>query len=194
MLKELMFLFYYVLNYPMFAIKGVQLGQGLRIRGKVYIKKCGNSTIKIGHNVRINSSLTSDPIGGQVKTILYTHDRGSIIIGNNSGLSNVAIVSDTSVTIGDNVFIGAGTNIYDTDFHPLDFTSRISLNDSEIQSKPVRIADGVFIGAHCLILKGVSIGAQSIVGAGSVVTKDIPKGELWAGNPAKYIRTINVVN
>ena len=55
---------------------------------------------------------------------------------------------------------------------------------------PVVIKDGAFIGAHCIILKGVSIGEKSVVGAGSVVTKSIPDGEIWAGNPAKFIRRI----
>lgn len=57
-------------------------------------------------------------------------------------------------------------------------------------TSPVVIKDGVFIGAHCIILKGVTIGEKSIIGAGSVVTKSIPDGEIWAGNPAKFIRRI----
>ena len=52
------------------------------------------------------------------------------------------------------------------------------------------IGEDVFIGAHSIILKGVTIGARSIVGAGSVVTKDIPADEVWAGNPAKCIRKL----
>lgn len=52
------------------------------------------------------------------------------------------------------------------------------------------IEDNVFIGARCIILKGVTIGENSIVGAGSVVTKSIPANEIWAGNPAKFIRKI----
>lgn len=55
---------------------------------------------------------------------------------------------------------------------------------------PVVIGDNVFIGAKCIILKGVTIGENSIVGAGSVVTKSIPANEIWAGNPAKFIRKI----
>lgn len=55
-------------------------------------------------------------------------------------------------------------------------------------TKPVSIGNGAFIGAHSIILKGVSIGEKSIVGAGSVVTKGIPDGEVWAGNPAQFIR------
>ena len=52
------------------------------------------------------------------------------------------------------------------------------------------IKEGAFIGTRCLILKGVTIGKGAVVGAGSVVTKDIPDGEIWAGNPAKFIRNV----
>ncbi len=52
------------------------------------------------------------------------------------------------------------------------------------------IEDNVFIGANCIILKGVKIGDRSIIGAGSVVTKNVPSDQIWAGNPAKFIREI----
>jgi acetyltransferase-like isoleucine patch superfamily enzyme len=58
------------------------------------------------------------------------------------------------------------------------------------QSAPVKIEDNVFIGAHSTILKGVTIGENSIVGACSVVVKSIPANEIWAGNPAKLIRKV----
>ena len=58
------------------------------------------------------------------------------------------------------------------------------------QCAPVVIGGNVFIGARCIILKGVTIGENSIIGAGSVVTKSIPANEIWAGNPAKFIRKI----
>jgi acetyltransferase-like isoleucine patch superfamily enzyme len=84
--------------------------------------------------------------------------------------------------------VGGGTKIYDTDFHWLEFEKRIS--EPGGKTAPVIIKDGAFIGAHCIILKGVSIGEKSIVGAGSVVTKSIPDGEIWAGNPAKFIKRV----
>ena len=64
------------------------------------------------------------------------------------------------------------------------------MNEQGGATSPVIIKDGAFIGAHSIILKGVIIGEKSIVGAGSVVTKSIPDGEIWAGNPAKFIRKI----
>ncbi|MCD7824200.1 MAG: hypothetical protein LUG86_09355 [Oscillospiraceae bacterium] len=57
-------------------------------------------------------------------------------------------------------------------------------------TRPVAVGNGAFIGAHTIILKGVTVGEKSIVGAGSVVTKSIPDGEIWAGNPAHFIRKV----
>ena len=86
--------------------------------------------------------------------------------------------------------IGGGCCIYDTDFHSISFEDRHQCPDVHIKSKPVHIKRGAWIGAHTTILKGVTVGEKSVVGACSVVTKDIPDGEIWAGNPAHFIRKI----
>ena len=61
-----------------------------------------------------------------------------------------------------------------------------------IIDKPVRIKSGAWIGGHSIILKGVTIGKNSVIGAGSIVTHDIPDNEVWAGNPAKYIKKFKI--
>ena len=139
--------------------------------------------------MNINSSLHADPIGGQTKTILYVRKGGKIIIGDGCGISNTVIVSVSTVQIGYLTNIGGGTKIYDTDFHSISADARLN-GDYDIKTRPVTIGNRVFIGAHCLIMKGVTIGDGSVVGAGSVVTKNIPANEIWAGNPAKYIKNI----
>ena len=72
-------------------------------------------------------------------------------------------------------------------FHSLDVSRSKKENDKD-KSSAVIIGDELFIGAHTIILKGVTIGRGAIVGAGSVVSKSIPAGEVWAGNPVKAIR------
>lgn len=104
-------------------------------------------------------------------------------------MSNTAIVSDSQVLIDEFANIGAGSIIYDTDFHSLDSSERLN-GDKDVKTKPVYIGKRVFIGGHSIILKGVSIGNDAVIGAGSVVTHDVPKGEIWAGNPAKFIRKV----
>lgn len=94
-----------------------------------------------------------------------------------------------SVAIGNNVKIGAYVLITDTDAHPLDYLARRTSNDGT-KSAPIVIEDDVRVGAHSIILKGVTIGARSIIGAGSVVTKSIPADCVAAGNPCKVIKRL----
>lgn len=177
-----------VYNKILLSYRHVSYGENLIIHGRLFCVSNSKNGISIGDHVSINSSRWSNPIGGDTKTILFAKDHGKIRIGNHCGLSNVTIFSCESVTIGNNVLLGGNTKIYDTDFHWLDLHRRMKEEGGD--TKPVIIEDGAFIGAHTVILKGVTIGENSIVGAGSVVTKSIPTGEIWAGNPAKFIRKI----
>lgn len=177
-----------IYNFLLLKYRGVTYGRNLIINGKLYCVSSSKKTIIIGENVKINSSLRANPIGGDTRTILFAKELGKIIIGNNVGISNATIFASQSIVIGNYVMIGGGTKIYDTDFHWLEYEKRMSRSGGI--SKPVEIKDGAFIGAHAIILKGVTIGEKSIIGAGSVVTKNVPPGEIWAGNPAKYIGKI----
>lgn len=87
--------------------------------------------------------------------------------------------------------IGGDCRFYDSDMHSVDYKFRVEHPDTHIKTAPITIKDGVWLGAHTTVLKGVTIGDRSVVGAGSVVTKDIPADELWAGNPARFIKKIN---
>ena len=147
----------------------------------------------IGDDFSLNNGVSNNPIGCSQPCTFFVGDNSEIIIGENVGISQAALISHCSISIGDNVKIGGGTCIYTTDFHSLNSIIRASENDQrECVKKPVTIEDNVFIGAHSIILKGVTIGKNSIVGAGSVVTKSIPANEIWAGNPAKLIRKLDV--
>ncbi|MDO3628846.1 acyltransferase [Mucilaginibacter sp. BT774] len=114
-----------------------------------------------------------------------------LIIHDNCGFSGVSIYCSTSIAIGQFVLCGGNVSIWDTDFHPLDFRDRRQDLSNKINSSPIVIGDDVFIGANSIILKGVTIGNRSIIGAGSVVTKSIPEDEIWAGNPARFIKMAN---
>jgi acetyltransferase-like isoleucine patch superfamily enzyme len=90
------------------------------------------------------------------------------------------------IIIGDRVIIGANSTIIDTDFHPLQGDNRRT-HPQEAATAPVIIEDDVFIGMNCLILKGITLGKGCVVGAGSVVTRDVPPEMIVGGNPAKVI-------
>ncbi len=131
-----------------------------------------------------------NPISSNLRGAIYTDcSKAEITIGDNVGMSSTRMWIHDSLTIGNNVKIGAGVLFIDTDCHPLDFNIRRNSNDGT-QSAPIVVEDDVWIGAQSIILKGVTIGARSIIGAGSVVTKDIPADRIAAGNPCKVVRVI----
>lgn len=99
---------------------------------------------------------------------------------------NLTILDEALVKIGDNVFIGPNVSIY-TACHPLDATDR---NTGAEWAEPVSIGDSVWIGGGATVLPGVSVGDRSVVGAGSVVTRDVPADVLVAGNPARIIKKL----
>lgn len=189
LIKQSMYSCCYLLNLPVIFLNRVRIGKGCHFRGLIYVKHAGEAggNICIGNKVNINSSLHADPIGGQTKTILYVRKKGHIEIQDRVGISNTAIVAENLVEIGEDSNIGGGTKIYDTDFHSLYSQDRLN-GDTNVKSAPVVIGRRVFIGGHCIILKGVHIGDDAVIGAGSVVTRDIPSGEIWAGNPAVCIK------
>lgn len=181
-------LVYFLYNGLVLYRKRIKHGTNFQING--FITILGRGIISIGNDVRINSSFLSNPIGGDTKTIFNTFTCGEIVIGDHCGISNASILAREKVIIGNNVLIGGSTQIFDNDFHPISPSVRFSNDERLISAKPIIIQDGAFIGARCIILKGVSIGFNSVVGAGSVVTKSIPDNEIWAGNPARFIKRI----
>lgn len=139
----------------------------------------------------MNNGVKGNPIGYYERCTFFVDRGATLCIGDNVGISQAALVAIADITIGDNVKIGGGVQVFSSDFHSLD--SRVRASDEDMQNRksaPVRIGNGVFIGARSIILKGVVIGDNSIIGAGSVVTKSVPENEIWAGNPARFIRKI----
>ena len=171
---------------------GVQCNS-YRIVGVPYIKVSGGGRVVLGNNIEINNGMMVNQIGYNIPCVFRAEDGGSIVIGENVGMSQATLVAkNVDITIGNYVKLGGGVKIYTTDFHCIDFMKR---RDSKVDMKdrkcaPVSIGDDCFIGAGTIILKGVTIGARSIIGAGSVVTKDIPEDCIAAGNPCKIIRQV----
>ncbi len=167
--------------------RGIVYGNNLVINGKILMSNPLN--LQIGNYVKINSGFIN-PVGSEVCSSFSTYGEGKIIIGNNTGISNTVFYSRKGIFIEDDVMIGGGCRIYDTDFHQTAYEERMLNIEETVPSNEIYIRKGAFIGAHSIILKGVEIGEKSVVGAGSVVTKTIPAGEVWAGNPAVFIKKI----
>lgn len=148
--------------------------------------------IEVGRNFKCINSLVHNAFGMIQPTFFNVFPKGTLRIGDNVGISGTTISVSEAVTIGNNVLIGSGCLITDTDGHPLDIEKRHVPNYYDyVVNSPVIIGDDVFIGARSIILKGVNIGQGAVVGAGSVVTKDVPPHTIVAGNPAKVVKELN---
>lgn len=99
---------------------------------------------------------------------------------------NLVILDPAEVVFGDNVFIGPNCGFY-TAGHPLDIVQR---NKGLEYAKPIKVGNNVWFGGNVTVLPGVTIGDNCTIGAGSVVTKDIPSDSVAVGNPCKVIRNI----
>lgn len=173
-----------------FLGNGVQY-KDIRTGGIPYVMVARKGKMEIGKNFSMNNGIKHNPIGCPQPCTFFVDNGCKITIGDNVGISQSALIALADITIGNNVKIGGGTALYTSDFHSLDPDKRAIREDFEHRkSAPIIIGNDAFIGARCIILKGVTIGDAAIVGAGSVVSKSIPPREIWAGNPAKFIRKI----
>ena len=164
---------------------GVRVPRKLTVCGRLHVHNGG--TISLGERVRFNSG-HANYVGASSPVALWTGPGSSLVIGPNCAISNATIVSLKAVEIGEGTYIGGGVRIYDTDFHS--FEEVTGRGDRVRRDAPVRIGPRSFIGGHTTVLKGVTIGQGVIIGASSVVTRDVPDGEIWAGNPARFVRRV----
>lgn len=103
---------------------------------------------------------------------------------------NLVVLDANKVVIGDNVFIGPNVGLH-TSGHPLDCARR---NAGLEYALPIHIGDNVWIGAGVNVMPGITIGRNSIIGAGSVVTKDVPANVVAAGVPCRVIKSVAHLN
>lgn len=183
------------LSYPFvkisFILNGIPWGKGWKFHGVPILQKHRLSVMCFGDGMELRSLVRSNPLGTNHPVILCTWQAGALLeIGKNFAMTGGSIVVAQKIIIGNNVNIGSNSTIVDTDFHPTGTDMRINY-PQEANKAPTIIGDNVFIGMNCIILKGVTLGAGCVIGAGSVVTKSIPPGVIAAGNPAKVIRILS---
>jgi acetyltransferase-like isoleucine patch superfamily enzyme len=164
-------------------IWGIELGRACVFRGLPLLRRMPGSTIRIGRHCRFNSRSEYNYIGINHRCILSTHaDDASIVIGDACGFSGTTIGCAKSITLGRRVRCGANTVITDTDWH-----------ESDARTSPasaVVIEDDVWLGLNVVVLKGVTIGKNSVIGANSLVSRSVPAGVIAAGTPAKVLRSL----
>lgn len=157
---------------------------------KVVNLRNDKAAIKIGDGTHIRGELVTFAFGGQIN------------IGSNTYIGERSVIrSAERIDIGSNVLISHNCNIIDTDSHEMNHLERAegfknmiakghSKQQGNILCKPISIGDYAWLSYNVSILKGVRIGEGAIVGAGSVVTKDVTPFTIVAGNPAKFIKNV----
>lgn len=165
------------------AMKGCKLGHGVILNGLPYIRRKGDGRIILGDGVTVNASRWANWLGTPGAMILSVEDGAILELKSGAGVSASQIIANIGIEIGENSMVGAGCLICDSDMHEVPLGS-----GKTVAMAPIKIGKGVFIGARCIILKGVTIGDRAVIGAGSVVSKDIPADTIAAGNPACIVR------
>lgn len=184
--------FYRTYNYLRMKSGGVKFGSRPDIKYRFYFKKSKNSKVTIGDDFVFFSGDNLNPLSSGRKGTIFAEGDAVITIGNRVGMSSAILWAKKGISIGNRVTIGANVVILDSDCHSLNHLDRWTENDMKnCKCEPIVIDNDVLIGAGSYVLKGVHIGARSIIGAGSVVSKDVPADCIAAGNPAKIIRHIN---
>lgn len=155
--------------------------------------------VRIGDKCLINANFIFESLNGEV------------LIGNNVHLGGVRFICRNKITVGNDVTMAWGIIVYDHDSHSVDWQYRkndnskcyedyikfngnnlINKNWDQVNSKPIIIGDKVWVGFDVTILKGVTIGEGAVIGAKSVVTKNVPPWTVVAGNPARVVRNLSV--
>ncbi len=191
---------YIRINRLVFWLFGVKYGKNLIVCDRFYLSMHSGASLSIGDNFTFYSGDGLNPLCRNIRGEIFIRKDAEITIGNNSGMSSACLWAKEKIIIGNNVKIGGDCIIMDTDAHNLDYRIRncglldnngFSVDINSANSSPIFIEDDVLIGTRCIILKGVTIGARSIIAAGSVVVKSIPADCIAGGNPCKVIKYIN---
>lgn len=171
---------YVVTKYRLLRGDRVQFGPGFQANRKLVIR--GPGRVAFGANVNAWAH-------EERNVILTFSPAGTITIGSNVRLNGVGLMAKCGITIGDNCILGSAL-LVDTDFHSLQ-RDRATNPDAPVLSVPITVEQNVWLAGQTVVLKGVTIGANSVVGFRAVVTRDVPADVVVAGNPARVVRGLD---
>ncbi|HME43109.1 MAG TPA: acyltransferase [Syntrophorhabdales bacterium] len=146
--------------------------------------------VKLGRGVKLSKfiNLYGCTIAENTKIGAFVEVQKNATIGRNCKISSHTFICE-GVTIEDDVFVGHSV-VFINDSYPRATANGSLQTEADWSVEPTHVKRGASIGSNCTVLSNVTIGERSIIGAGSVVTKDVPADTIVAGNPARIIRTI----
>lgn len=167
----------------------IDVGADCRFLGVPVLRRMPGSRITIGRSCEFRSAEWSNQVGLNRPCMLSTLREGaSIEIEEGAGFSGTVIGAAERIVIGPGVMVGANCTITDTDWHPVNAEDRAG--NVLASASPVVIERGVWLSMNVTVLKGVTIGRNTVVAAGSVVTRSLPPGVIAAGAPARPVHEI----
>lgn len=178
------------MNQAAARVWGVELGAGCRFYGRISFQRHLASRIRIEGDCVFRSDRTSNRIGVNRRCLISTLKPGSkIVVGRRVAMSGTVLGAAESITLGDDVLCGANVTITDTDWHGVSPLERRRPGSSA----PVMIGQNVWLGLNVVVLKGVTIGANTVVAAGSVVSRSLPPDVIAGGMPAVPLRDLDTL-
>lgn len=163
--------------------RGVVVGRDVIFNGSPAIRRRGIGRILIGDGVTVNTARWANWLNTGSSMMLSVEDGATLELKRGCGVSGSQLIANVGIEVGEDALIGAGCLLCDSDMHEVPLGS-----GKPVAMAPIKIGARAFIGARCIILKGVTIGEGAVVGAGSVVTKNVPAGALAVGNPAVVVK------
>jgi UDP-2-acetamido-3-amino-2,3-dideoxy-glucuronate N-acetyltransferase len=147
--------------------------------------------VVLGHDVKIFGfvNLYGCRIGDETKLGAFVEVQKNAVIGKRCKISSHAFICD-GVHIEDNVFIGHGVMFTNVVYPRATNQDGTMQTEDDWKALPTVVKQGAFIGSGAVILCGLTIGQGAAIGAGAVVTRDVPAGEVWVGNPARFLKKV----
>ena len=172
--------------------RGVEVGHHCTFYGVPRVHRARGTRIVLGDGVSIRSGGVCNPLSQGLPCVLRTVLPGAALkIGDRTGISSAVISCWGSIELREDILVGAGVVITDSDAHVLCADCRSEGVASQILSLPILVGSGTFVGARAAILKGAMVGPGSVIGFGSVVIQgEYPGRSLLAGVPAEVKRSV----
>jgi acetyltransferase-like isoleucine patch superfamily enzyme len=182
-MKLLLLRFYWKLTRAYLRLRGAEVGKNVRCNGFPHVKIRKGGRLIIEDDVMLNAAPWANAHVTAGSFNLFVAAGATLYLRRAAGVSGTRIVAIREIDIGPGTFIGGGCLICDSNMHEIPLGSK-----NPVRCEPIHIGNRVFIGAQCVILKGIKIGDGAVIAAGSIVSKSVPARCLAAGNPAKVCK------